>query len=121
MVRRKTTGRDAPPDVSFTTRGGARVGFLNIGWPLARLDVTRERLTLTSTLFWFFEIGKCTFTREQIKSIEQCDFGFSLFGTGIRIVHTVEDYPRKIIFSCRANTVLAGIAATGFAPGKVGR
>lgn len=107
-----------PSEVLFSYRGAARVGVLNTIWPLVRLDVTNDELTLTDSLFGIV-LAKRAFTKAQIKSIERHS-GYSAVsfrGTGIRIVHTLDDYPEKVIFWCRPEIVLAGIAATGFMAG----
>ena len=97
----------------FATRGGAKVGWVNYSWPLARLEVNSEELTVTTTMFGLFKTGSYTFSRAQIVSIERYSV-FPLLGNGLRIVHSVIGYPQKLIFWCRPDTVLRGIASTGF-------
>ena len=104
---------EAASQTRFTTRGGAKVGWVNYSWPSARLEVNGEELTVTTTMFGLFETGRYTFSREQIVSIERYSV-FPILGTGIRIVHSVTGYPQKLIFWCRPVSVLRGIASTGF-------
>ena len=107
------------PDVSFRARGMIQAGLLQGGllgrpWPFARIDVTKQQLILSDTLFGVVLFSH-TFTRAQIKSIEYVTGGLhTLRGTAIRIIHTLDDYPDHVIFWCRAETVLAGITSTGF-------
>jgi hypothetical protein len=107
------------PDVSFRARGMIQAGHLQGGllgrpWPFARIDVTKQHLILSDTLFGIVLFSH-TFTKAKIQSIEYVTGGLlTLRGTGIRIIHTLEDYPDHLIFWCRAEIVLAGITSTGF-------
>ena len=107
--------KEETPDVSFRARGSIQAGHLQGGllgrpWPFARIDVTKQQLILSDTLFGFVLFSH-TFTREKIKSIEYVTGGLR---AGIRIIHTIDDYPDYVIFWCRAEIVLAGITSTGF-------
>jgi hypothetical protein len=100
---------------TYTVTGGARIGFVNYTWPLAKLVVTADRLTVSTTMFGLFGMGTYSFSKAQILSIER--YGWIPFiGEGIRITHSVADYPQKIVFWCRPSSVLAGISARGFSP-----
>jgi hypothetical protein len=102
----------SPSQSLFTKTGGARIGFVNYTWPLATLTVSADTLTLRTTMFGLF--GETyTFSKDQVTSIDRYRM-LPLIGDGIRITHTVADYPRKIIFWCRPSTVLNGIASAGF-------
>jgi hypothetical protein len=100
---------------TYTVKGGARIGFVNYTWPLAKLVVTADRLTVSTTMFGLFGMGTYSFSEAQILSIER--YGWIPFiGEGIRITHSVADYPEKIVFWCRPSSGLAGISAIGFSP-----
>jgi hypothetical protein len=100
---------------TYTVTGGARIGFVNYTWPLAKLVVTADRLTVSTTMFGLFGMGTYSFSKPQILSIER--YGWIPFiGEGVRITHSVADYPQKIVFWCRPSSVLAGISAIGFSP-----
>ena len=103
------------PDSSseYTVNGGARIGLVNYTWPLAKLMATADRLTLSTTMFGLFGMGTYSFSREHVLSIER--YGWIPFiGEGIRINHSVADYPEKIVFWCKPTSVLAGLAGIGF-------
>lgn len=95
---------------TFTKTGGARIGWTNATWPLAKLSVTANKLTIQVKL-----LGTYTFAPEQISSIERYTI-IPVLGWGIRIRHNVADYPEKIIFWCLGNpsSVLDGIRDVGF-------
>jgi len=107
------------PSPTYAITGGARIGFVNFSWPLATLSVTADRLTISTTMFGLFGMGTYSFGKAEILSIES--YGrFSFFSQGIRITHSVANYPRKIIFWSNPQAALAGIASVGFAPGGSG-
>jgi hypothetical protein len=88
---------------------------MNFSRPLATLVATSADLTITTTMFGLFDMGTYTFPKTHVKSIERyCLIPF--LAEGIRITHLVADYPAKIIFWCRPQTVLDGIASAGFVP-----
>jgi hypothetical protein len=97
---------------SFTKTGGARIGWLNASWPLAKLSATHDNLTLTARLF-----GKYRFSREQVSAIERYVM-IPVLAWGVRVRHCVPDYPQQIIFWSLGSPddVLSGILATGFVP-----
>lgn len=77
--------------------GGARVGWLNASWPLVKLEVEQEKLTIIGTL-----IGELVFKPTDIISIEPY-LSFPFFGQGIKINHNVTKYENKIIFWTYSN------------------
>ena len=103
------------PSSTYTVTGGARIGLVNYTWPLAKLMVTADRLTVNTSMFGLFGMGTYSFAKDQVLSIERYGW-IPLIGEGIRINHSVADYPERIVFWCQPNTVLAGLAATGFVP-----
>jgi hypothetical protein len=92
--------------------GGARVGWFNATWPLARLKATKEAMTLDvfPTSHYIFEAGKVT-------SIERY-VSFPVIGWGIKINHVIAQYPQRIIFwhLFGPQYVLRKISSTGFKP-----
>ena len=101
------------PSPSYFVRGGARIGFVNYSRPLVSLQAGSTRLDIATTFFGLFETGRYSFRPDQIVRFEELS-GLPLFGGGIRIHHTVSDCPEKIVFWCRPDAVLQGIASTGF-------
>jgi hypothetical protein len=92
--------------------GGARVGWINATWPLAKLIVQKNRIDLNATL-----IGKYSFTQEQVISIKKYTT-IPILGWGIQIIHNISEYPKKIIFWSFSNpeSVITKIQETGFLP-----
>lgn len=90
--------------------GGARIGWINATWPFARLTARRDQLILNGTL-----IGKYSFSPEQVVAIEKYTV-IPILGWGIRIHHSVADYPRKIVFWCFGSpeSLIRRIQETGF-------
>ena len=103
------------PSSTYTVTGGARIGFVNYTWPLAKLMATADSLTISTTMFGLFGMGTYSFSKSQIVSIVRYGW-IPLIGEGIRITHSVADYPQKIVFWCQPASVLAGISAIGFSP-----
>jgi hypothetical protein len=103
------------PSAAYTVTGGARIGLVNYTWPLAKLIATADRLTLSTTMFGLFGMGTYSFSRDQVLSIERYGW-IPLIGEGIRINHSVAEYPEKIVFWCQPTSVLAGLAGIGFSP-----
>lgn len=91
-------------------RGGSRVGWVNASWPLAKLMVSPDKLTLTS-------LGTYEFSPSQVVSVEPYGF-IPLLASGIRINHNRADYPEKVIFWCMGNRerVLEELGKSGFSP-----
>ncbi len=100
---------------TYTVTGGARIGFVTYTWPLAKLVTTADTLTVSTTMFGLFGTGTYSFSKAQILSIDRYGW-IPLIGEGIRIKHSVADYPQSIVFWCRPTRVLAGISAIGFSP-----
>jgi len=92
--------------------GGARIGWMNATWPLARLSSTSDKLTVTA-----FLLGTYTFKPNQVSQVEQYGM-IPLLGRGVRIRHCVPDYPEQIIFWCSASPdkLLLRIRESGFVP-----
>ncbi len=110
---------DPAPSKTYSTRGGARIGWVNHSWPLASLSVDASGLTIATTMFGLFGTGRYHFTPSEVTRIERYGF-IPILGEGIRVHHTVRDYPEKIVFWCRPASVLEGIASTGFPVGTAG-
>jgi len=90
--------------------GGARVGLKNASWPFARLTVSRKELRLNVQL-----IGRYIFRPQDIVEVEVIT-KFPIIGKGIRIHHSITDYPPKIIFWTLndPDAVMERIVRTGF-------
>jgi len=99
------------PD-AFTTTGGAHVGWINASWPFAKLSATPEKLTLSISV-----LGTYTFAPERVSTIEKYVM-IPVLASGVRIHHCSPDCPVRVIFWCLQDpdTVLQGIAASGFRP-----
>jgi len=97
---------------TYTTTGGARVGWTNASYPLARLSVTPDELTLSIRL-----LGTYTFAPGQVASIERYVM-IPVIASGILIDHCRTDYPKRVIFWSwgKPDKVLAGIREAGFQP-----
>jgi hypothetical protein len=96
----------------FTTTGGARIGWTNASWPLAKLSATPEKLTLSIRL-----LGTYSFASDQVSAIEKY-VRIPVLASGIRIHHCNNDCPVRVIFWCLGNpdVVLKGIHDAGFLP-----
>jgi hypothetical protein len=94
---------------TFSVTGGARIGWVNATWPLARLSVADGALTVTALL-----LGTYTFAPDEVVALE----ALQSFGYGIRIVHSRSDCPRNVVFWCLRNPagILADIERAGFTP-----
>lgn len=103
---------NAPISSTYTATGGARVGWLNSSWPLARLTATPERLSVS-----VFLSGKYEFSPQDVVGIERYTM-IPVLGWGVRIVHSRSDYPENFIFWNLAGPepVLRGIREAGFSP-----
>jgi len=92
--------------------GGARIGWINATWPLAKLTVQKNKINLNATL-----IGKYSFTQEQIISIKKYT-AIPIIGWGVQIIHNISEYPKKIIFWSFSNpeSIVTKIREIGFLP-----
>jgi hypothetical protein len=89
-------------DEVFTQQGGYRIGrnawlSFNASWPLGSLEVRSGQLAL------------CTITRRlvfPVTSVTAISTYYGMFSVGIRIEHTVPEYPRFIVFWSRQPEVL---------------
>jgi hypothetical protein len=97
---------------SFVTTGGARIGWMNASWPLARLSANQDNLKIAVKI-----LGDYSFTPEQVVSIEKYVL-IPVIAWGIRIHHSVADYPQRFIFWTLGNPskILDGIKQSGFLP-----
>lgn len=95
-------------EVSF--RGGSRIGWVNASWPLAKLCLSPDRLSISG-------LGDVEFTPSQVVSFERYG-SIPLLASGIRINHNRLDCPDKVIFWCMGNRdkVFSAIARSGFHP-----
>lgn len=93
--------------VELRKTGGAQIGIANATWPLATLKVSADKIELKAGL-----IGSLVFSPADIITIEP----YRSFRQGIRIVHRVKDYNKKVIFWTfeNAQELIDAIKATGF-------
>lgn len=93
-------------------RGGARIGWVNATGPLAKLSVSAQQLSISG-----FLLGDYKFSPDQVVALEPHGF-IPVLGTGIRIVHTVSNYPQKIVFWCSKSPkqLIEQIISLGFRP-----
>jgi len=96
----------------ISARGGARIGWLNATWPSAHLKVHRNKLILNVFLF-----GRYQFLPEDVVSLKKYGL-IPLLGQGVRIHHSVREYPSRIVFWCLGSPVrlIGRIRETGFIP-----
>lgn len=96
----------------FEATGGARVGWTNASWPLAKLTATSNSLRVAVRF-----LGNYSFTPDTVVSITRYTM-IPVLGWGIKIQHSIPDYPARFVFWCLGNpdTLLAGIRAAGFQP-----
>lgn len=97
---------------TFTTTGGARVGWTNATWPLAQLSATSDKLTISIRL-----LGTYSFAPDQVSVVERYVM-IPVLGWGIRVHHCNPDCPKRVIFWCLGSpeAVLEGIQGSGFLP-----
>jgi hypothetical protein len=95
-------------EISF--RGGSRIGWVSASWPLAKLSLSPDRLSISG-------LENLEFTPSQIVSFERYG-SIPLLASGIRINHNRSDCPKTIIFWCMGNRekVFSAIAQSGFSP-----
>lgn len=94
--------------------GGAYVGKSRATWPFAKLTVNDHMLELNTGI-----IGKFVFRPSEIVTIRPYD-GFAGFVNGVEIVHTVQSYKERIVFTSSkgVNEVIRLIKQTGFLDNK---
>ena len=92
--------------------GGAKAGWINASWPLARLSSSASQLTLSISL-----MGSYSFTPAEVIALERRG-SIPLFSSGIRIVHTNPNYPENLVFWCVTgrDRLIERIKRTGFRP-----
>jgi hypothetical protein len=92
--------------------GGARIGWRNATWPLAKLIVQPDRIDINIKF-----LGNYSFTKEQVISLKKYSI-IPVIGQGIKIAHTISEYPKKIIFWTFDNpeSIIIQIKETGFSP-----
>ena len=101
-----------PPQPTFTTTGGARIGWMNASHPLAKLSADATKIEIKVRM-----LGTYTFAPEDIVSIERYSI-LPVIASGIRIEHANLKYPKHVIFwsSKSPEFLLDGITSSGFAP-----
>ncbi len=92
--------------------GGAEIGLVTCSWPLARLVVSPDRLTLRVLV-----LGRYEFRPDQVVSIERYTF-LPVLAAGLRFNHVLGNYPKRVIFWTVGDPdkVLAKIRGIGFVP-----
>jgi hypothetical protein len=97
--------------VVLKSTGGARIGWMNATWPFARLTASAHQLSLSGLL-----IGTYAFSSTEVADLKPYG-SLPLFGRGVQIIHTRDDYPAKMIFWCLApERLIRNIQALGFRP-----
>ncbi|QDK40574.1 hypothetical protein DOM21_03720 [Bacteriovorax stolpii] len=89
---------------------GARLGWFNASWPLAFLSVNSKKLKLRVLIFKNYE-----FVPDQVLSVKKYVF-IPIFGWGVQVQHTVNDYPERIIIWSLYNPqkIIDKISEVGF-------
>jgi len=97
---------------AFEATGGARVGWTNATWPLAKLTATADSLRVSVRV-----LGDFSFTPNTVVAITRYSM-IPILGWGIQIQHCVPEYPARFIFWCLGSPdiLLAGIRESGFLP-----
>jgi hypothetical protein len=98
-----------------TLTGGARIGWFNATWPFAKLQATPDHLIL-KVLF----SGTYTFPTSAVIAVQKF-VRIPFIGWGIRIEHTITEYPAYIVFWYLGypSTVLYLIEKGGFPASKI--
>lgn len=96
----------------FEMTGGARIGWVNATWPFAKLSASAHQLSVSGSL-----IGSYSFSPDQVAALEPCG-SIPVLTSGVQIVHTVQNYPEKIIFWCFGSPqrLIQRITDLGFRP-----
>jgi len=99
---------NAPLEVT----GGARIGWVSATWPFAKLSASAQQLSVSGSL-----IGRYSFSPEQVAALEPYG-SIPVLASGVRIIHTVQNYPDKIIFWCFGSPkrLIERITTLGFQP-----
>jgi hypothetical protein len=71
-------------------RGGSQVGWVSASWPLAGIEVSPGKLTITS-------MGKYEFSPSEVAAIEEIG-SFPFVASGIEVHHNKPQYPERIRF-----------------------
>lgn len=102
-----------PPRESLT--GGAKIGMVNISWPLAKLSASPEGLLLQAKLR-----KDLSFPAESVTRVEPSSV-IPFFRVGVRIHHTVDEHPSKICFYQMGSPekVFSYLRAAGFPADKL--
>jgi hypothetical protein len=83
---------------------------------MASLSVHASGLKMEVSFLGLFEVGHYAFRPDQLVRLDKvCVFPW--VGEGIRLHHTVAEYPEKMVFWCKPSAVLTTISATGFTAG----
>jgi hypothetical protein len=92
----------------FSISGGAYVGNTNAPKPFATLKADASVLKINVGL-----LGQLFFNADDIIQIE---YASSIASSGIRIIHNVSSYPKKVMFTASMpyNDIIENIKATGF-------
>jgi len=92
----------------FLLNGGAYVGNTKVSKPFAALKADTSVLKINLGL-----LGQLFFNADDIVQIE---YASSIAGNGIKIIHNVSSYPKKVMFTANMpyNDIIENIKATGF-------
>jgi hypothetical protein len=92
--------------------GGIRIGWYHASWPLATLYTSSNEIKIK-----VFLSDEYIFSPEQVVKIEKAGC-IPIISQGIRIYHTIQDYPDNIIFYCAGNPekIIKEIFDQGFRP-----
>jgi len=92
----------------FLLNGGAYVGNTKVSKPFAALKADTSVLKINLGL-----LGQLFFNADDIVQIE---YASSIAGSGIKIIHNVSSYPKKVMFTANMpyNDIIENIKATGF-------
>ncbi|QEM02234.1 hypothetical protein DIU31_001375 [Mucilaginibacter rubeus] len=92
----------------FLLNGGAYVGNTKVSKPFAALKADTSVLKINLGL-----LGQLFFNADDIVQIE---YASSIAGSGIKIIHNVSSYPKRVMFTANMpyNDIIENIKATGF-------
>jgi hypothetical protein len=92
----------------FSINGGAYIGNTKASKPFATLKTDASVLKINIGI-----LGQLFFNADDIVQIEYASF---IGGEGIRIIHNVPSYPKKIVFTTNMpyHNIVENIKATGF-------